>query len=75
MLTDAQKQEAKNDLLLADIELRLEQVRSLRRYEDWRFVIQAITAFAAVFAAGGVVGGLIVRLTTGHYIAPSFLFV
>ena len=43
-LTDAQKEEAKNDLLLADIELRLEQIRTMRRYEDWRFVLQVLTA-------------------------------
>jgi hypothetical protein len=52
-LTDAQKAEAKNDLLLADIELRLEQIRSMRRYEDWRFVMQVLTAGAAI---GGVLG-------------------
>jgi hypothetical protein len=52
-LTDSQKEEAKNDLLLADIELRLEQIRSMRRYEDWRFVMQVLTAGAAI---GGVLG-------------------
>jgi hypothetical protein len=40
-LSDSQRTEAENDLLLADIELRLEQLRSMRRYgaplgaEDW----------------------------------------
>jgi hypothetical protein len=53
-LTDAQKTEAKNDLLLADIELRLEQIRSMRRYEDWRFVLQVLTAGAAIGGAFGV---------------------
>jgi hypothetical protein len=48
-LTDAQRAEAKNDLLLADIESRLEQIRAMRRYEDWRFVLQ-------VAAIGGVIG-------------------
>jgi hypothetical protein len=45
--TDAQK-------LLADIELRLEQIRSMRRYEDWRFVLQILTAGAAIGGAFGV---------------------
>ena len=60
-LTDAQKEEAKNDLLLADIELRLEQIRTMRRYEDWRFVLQVLTAGAAM---GGVIGvwiGFLIR--------------
>ena len=53
--------EAKNDLLLADIELRLEQIRTMRRYEDWRFVLQVLTAGAAM---GGVIGvwiGFLIR--------------
>ena len=53
-LTDAQKAEVKNDLLLADIELRLEQIRAMRRYEDWRFVLQVLTAGAAIGGAIGV---------------------
>jgi hypothetical protein len=60
-LTDAQKEEAKNDLLLADIELRLELVRSIRRYEDWRFVLQVLTVGAAIGGAFGVWLGLIMR--------------
>ena len=53
--------EAKNDLLLADIELRLEQIRTMRRHEDWRFVLQVLTAGAAM---GGVIGvwiGFLIR--------------
>ena len=53
--------EAKNDLLLADIELRLEQIRTMRRYEDWRFVLQVLTGGAAM---GGVIGvwiGFLIR--------------
>jgi hypothetical protein len=60
-LTDAQRAEAKNDLLLADIELRLEQIRSMRRYEDWRFVLQILTAGAAVGGAFGVWVGFLLR--------------
>lgn len=54
-----------NDLLLLDIEHRSEQVRQMKAFEGRRLIIQAVTAAAAVFAAGGVVGGLIVRLLSG----------
>lgn len=64
--TSEQDQRAKWDLLLLDIEQRTEQVRQLKGFEGKRLVIQGITAAAAVFAAGGVVGGLFVRLLTGH---------
>jgi hypothetical protein len=62
-----QQQRAAWDLLLLDLEHRSEQVRQMKvfptgAYEGWRILIQAFTAFAAVFAAGGVVGGLIVSL-------------
>jgi hypothetical protein len=82
---EIQKQRAKWDLLLTDIELRSEQLRHAKgynpiemearieavrqmksfptgTYEGWRLIIQGLTAFAAVFAAGGVVGGLLVNL-------------
>jgi hypothetical protein len=61
--TDEEQQRAKWDLLLTDIELRLEQVRQLKTYEPLRLWVQALTAFAAVFAAGGVIGGLIIHLS------------
>ena len=71
--TDEEQQRAKWSLLLLDIEHRTEQVRQLKSidltnksYEGRRLAIQAITAAAAVFAAGGVVGGLLVRLLSGH---------
>jgi hypothetical protein len=57
-----QEQRAKWDLLLLDIEQRTEQVRQMKAFEGRRLVIQAVTATAAVFAAGGVVGGLLVNL-------------
>jgi hypothetical protein len=60
-LTDSQKEEAKNDLLLADIEFRLEQLRSMRRYEDWRFVLQVLTAGAALGGVFGVWVGFLLR--------------
>jgi hypothetical protein len=61
-----QEQQVKWDLLLADFELRLEQVRQIKSFEPRRLLFQGLTAFAAIFAAGGVVGGLLVRLLSGH---------
>lgn len=68
-----QEQRAKWDLLLLDLEHRAEQVRQLKSidltiksYEFWKMILQAIVAFATVFAAGGVVGGLLVRIMSGH---------
>jgi hypothetical protein len=40
-------------------------VRQLKTYEPRRLMIQTVTAAVAVFASGGVVGGLIVRLLHG----------
>ena len=37
-----------------------------KSYEGRRLIIQAVTATAAIFAAGGVVGGLLVRILSGH---------
>lgn len=64
--TAEQQQRAKWDLLLADLERRHEQIRQMKAYEPRRLIIQAITAAAAVFAAGGVVGGLFVNLLHTH---------
>jgi hypothetical protein len=61
-----QEQQVKWDLLLADFELRLEQVLQIKSFEPRRLLFQGLTAFAAIFAAGGVVGGLLVRLLSGH---------
>ncbi len=60
--TAEQLAHAKWDLLLADIELRLEQVRQTKAYEPRRLVIQALTAAAAVFVAGAAVGAFALRL-------------
>jgi hypothetical protein len=57
---------AKWDLLLRDLELRAEQVRQIKTFEGWRLLFAGMTATAAVFAAGGVVGGLLVRLLAGY---------
>jgi hypothetical protein len=45
--------------------IQIERLRQELRMENRRFFIQAITAAAAVFAAGGVVGGVIVKLIGG----------
>ena len=58
----AQQQRAKWDLLLLDIEHRTEQVRQIKVYEPKRLLIQGLTAAAALLAAGGVVGGLLVNM-------------
>lgn len=57
-----QEQRAKWDLLLLDIEHRTEQLRQMKSFEGKRLLIQTVTAAAAVFAAGGVVGGVLVNL-------------
>ena len=64
MPPDEQQERARWDLLLLDLEHRAEQVGQLKTYEGWRLATPATTA-AAVFAAGGVVGGLIARLLIG----------
>lgn len=46
--------------------LDMDRVRQEIRMENRKFFVQASIAFAAVFTAGGVVGGLIVRLLSGH---------
>jgi len=61
-LPSVEQQRAKWDLLLLDIEHRTEQLRQMKTFEGRRLAIQAIMAAAAVFAAGGVVGGVIVNL-------------
>ena len=65
-----EQQRARWDLVLLNLEHRAEPVRQLQTYEGRRLVIPAVT-LAAVFAAGGVVGGLIVRLLSGHRVTAS----
>ena len=53
--TDEQKQRAKWDLLLADLEDRQERLRLARQelgLKPWQIAFSAMTAGAAVFAAG-----------------------
>jgi hypothetical protein len=65
LATQEQEKRARWDLLLLDLEHRAEQVRQLKTYEGWRLAIPTIAAFATIFAAGGVVGGLIVKMLGG----------
>ena len=65
LATQGQEQRARWDRLLLDLEHRAEQLRQLKLYEGPRLAIQAITAALAVFTAGGVVGGLIVKILGG----------
>jgi len=58
-----QTQRAQWDLLLTDLEYRGEQLRQIKVFEPRRMWISAVTAAAALMGAGGVVGGLLVRLT------------
>lgn len=64
--TPEEQQRAKWDLLLRDLELRAEQVRRIKTFEGWRLLFAGMTTTAVIFAAGGVVGGLLVRLLSGH---------
>jgi hypothetical protein len=59
------EQRAHWDLLLLDLEHRTDQIRQLKTCEGRRLAIPTIIAFAAIFAAGGIVGGLIVKIF-GH---------
>ena len=52
LLTEEQKQRAKWDLLLADLEYRQEQLRRAKQYEAWPLGFAGMTAGVALFAAG-----------------------
>ena len=56
--TEEQRQRAEWDLLLRDLELR-------GRWETWRFVLQAMTAGAALFASGAALMALVIHLKVG----------
>jgi len=60
--SDEQRQRAAWDLILLDVELRTEQLRQMKAFEPKRMIIQGLTAAAALMAAGGVVGGVLVNL-------------
>lgn len=55
--TSEDEQRAKWDLLLLDVELRHQQ----NRWETWRFVLQAMTAGAALFGAGAASATLFIH--------------
>lgn len=46
--------------------INIEKMRADMRWEARRFTLQAITTAAALLAAGGVIGGVIVRMASGH---------
>lgn len=60
-LTDAQKDEVRHDLILADIALKQEQLRTMKAFGNWRFVLQILIAGAAVGGAFGVWLGMVIR--------------
>ena len=50
------------DLRIDQMTINITKMQADMRWETRKFVLQALIATATVFAAGGVVGGLIVRL-------------
>ena len=63
--TEEQRQRAKWDLLLTDIEYRQEQLRQIKTYEPKRLVIQGVTAAAVLMGAGAAIGALLLKLAMG----------
>ena len=61
MSTVDQRDEAKHDLVLADLEKRLEEIRQLKTYEGWRLAFEGLTAGAAIMTAGVAIGALLVH--------------
>lgn len=62
--TETQRQRAAWDLLLADLELRAEQIRQSRQqqtWEPWKVGIAAVTSAAALLGAGAALGALLSR--------------
>ena len=60
--TPDQEQSAKWDLVLLDMEARIEQVRQMKAVGGRRLAIEATSAIATVFLAGAAIGGLFVHL-------------
>lgn len=54
--SDEQEQRAKWDLLLLDIEHRIEQVQQLKSYEPWRLVVGGLATGAAILGVGIALG-------------------
>jgi hypothetical protein len=70
MSTTDERDEAKHDLVLADIEKRIEEVRQMKSYplgtyEGWKVAFAGLTAGAAIFGAGAALGALLLHLG-GH---------
>ena len=60
--TEEQQRLAKYDAVLADIELKQEQLRQLHVFEPRRLTFQMLTAAATVLGAGGAFVGAVVAL-------------
>ena len=60
--TQEQRERVAFDALLADLELKQEQLRQLRVYEPRRLTYQLLTAVATVLGAGGAFVGAVVAL-------------
>lgn len=60
--TPEQRDRATIDALLADIELKQEQLRQLRVYEPRRLTFQLLTAVATVLGAGGAFVAAVIAL-------------
>jgi hypothetical protein len=60
--TPEEEQRAKWDLLLTDLEVRLEQLRQLKTFEPRRLIIQGVTAGAAIFGSGAALMALLLHL-------------
>ena len=67
MMTSAElRDQVEQDLRIDQMTINIEKMRADMRWEARRFTLQAITAAAALLAAGGVIGGVVVRLASGH---------
>ena len=66
-MTSAELQDqVEQDLRIDQMTINIEKMRQDMRWEARKFTLQAITAAAALLAAGGVIGGVVVRLASGH---------
>lgn len=66
MATRLDRDLEEQDLRIDQMTINIEKMRADMKWEARKFMLQALTAAAALLAAGGVIGGLIVRLASGH---------
>ena len=57
-----ERDELEQSLRIDQMTINIEKMRADMKWEARKFTLQAITAAAALLAAGGVIGGVIVRL-------------